>query len=113
MDLIQLSTIVAHATRTSTRANRWALVSCSTRGESRFGVFCPAAANTSVRCRYMFTEVLAPALLAGLLLWYTLEDVFALIGKVAEAVVVYLREVAQAFKDTVAVYAGKLLSNGG
>ena len=60
--------------------------------------------------RYIFTEVLAPALLAGLLLWYTLADVLALIGRVAEAVLVYIKAGAVAFVETVEHYASKLHS---
>jgi hypothetical protein len=58
----------------------------------------------------MFTEVLAPALLAGLLLWYTLADVLALMGKVAEAIGVYLGAAASAFKDMVETYVNRLRS---
>jgi len=60
--------------------------------------------------RYIFTEVLAPALLAGLLLWYTLADVLALIGRVAEAVLVYIKAGAVSFVETVEHYASKLHS---
>lgn len=59
---------------------------------------------------YIFTEVLAPALLAGLLLWYTLADVLALIGRVAEAVLVYIKAGAVSFVETVEHYASKLHS---
>ena len=54
--------------------------------------------------------MLAPALLAGLLLWYTLADVLALIGRVAEAVLVYIKAGAVSFVETVAHYASKLHS---
>lgn len=60
--------------------------------------------------RYIFTEVLAPALLAGLLLWYTLADVLALIGRVAEAVLVYIKAGAVSFVETVEHYASNLRS---
>jgi hypothetical protein len=50
----------------------------------------------------MFTEVLAPALLAGVLLWYTLGDVLALLGRVAEVVVVYTAEASVKFSKWVA-----------
>ena len=58
----------------------------------------------------MFTEVLAPALLAGLLLWYTLADVLTLIWRVVEAVTVYIKAAARAFVETVERYASKASS---
>jgi len=93
--LVLNSGCVRHPPETGTRPDT------SHRPSDRFG---------RCRDRYMFTEVLAPALLAGLLLWYTLADVLALMGKVAEAIGVYLGAAASAFKDTVETYVNRLRS---